>query len=381
MANVKSAAPERLAIGGLVALAAAMGIGRFIYTPILPHMVAALGQTQSQAGLIAAANFAGYLAGALLASGAWLRGSARGWLLAALVASALTTMAMAVGNAMGAFLVFRFLGGLASAVAMVFASSMVLERLAAAGRGHLSSVHFAGVGVGIAASAVLVAGIELSGAGWRAMWLAGGLFSVVALAVVAACVAPAPPRARAGGAAKPGRPLGRLIVAYGLFGFGYVITATFIVQIVRGGTDLRAYEAWIWLLVGLSAVPSVALWMAAGRRVGVLRAFAIACVVEAVGAVASVVSGALPALLLAAAFLGATFMAITALGLVAARARSGGAERRAVGLMTAAFGLGQIVGPLAAGAGFDWTGSFFWSSILAAACLLVGAALTWTMDD
>jgi len=70
-----------LAAGGLIALAAAMGIGRFIYTPILPRMAEALGMTKSTAGLLASVNFAGYLAGALAAATPLLRGARRQWLL------------------------------------------------------------------------------------------------------------------------------------------------------------------------------------------------------------------------------------------------------------------------------------------------------------
>src|SRR3712207_5713625 len=98
-----AAAARGLALGGMLALASALGIGRFVYTPILPAMAEGLGLTGGQAGLIASANFAGYLAGALLAA-ARLPGSRRAWLLGALMLGAATTAAMGVASGLPAFL-------------------------------------------------------------------------------------------------------------------------------------------------------------------------------------------------------------------------------------------------------------------------------------
>ena len=82
--------PLFIALGGMLALAAAMGVGRFVYTPILPFMVDDLGLSKSDAGLIASANFLGYLIGALAASSSSLPGSRRTWFFAALAISALS---------------------------------------------------------------------------------------------------------------------------------------------------------------------------------------------------------------------------------------------------------------------------------------------------
>ena len=133
-----------LAAGGFIALAVAQGIGRFVYTPILPFMVAGIGLTKPEAGLIASANFLGYLLGALAAARPRLPGGKRGGFIAGLAGSGLTTAAMGLVGSVPAFLALRFLGGIASAFVLVFASALVLERLAAMGRPRLSSLHFAG---------------------------------------------------------------------------------------------------------------------------------------------------------------------------------------------------------------------------------------------
>jgi predicted MFS family arabinose efflux permease len=368
---------RRLAVGGLLALAVAMGIGRFVYTPILPVMAAGLDLSTAQAGLIASANFLGYLVGALAASTPRLPGSRRAWLVGALVTSALTTGAMAAFEAMPAFLAIRFLGGVASAFVMVFASSLVLERLAAAGRPGLAAVHFAGVGTGIAVSALLVS--SLGGADWHVLWLASGAAALAAVPVIAVLVPPDAGGARAAASTAPlnvNRPLAALIAAYSLFGFGYVITATFLVAIVREAPELRSIELLVWLAVGLAAAPSILVWNAVGRRLGVVQAFALACLVEAVGVALSVLAVGVLGVLLAAVFLGGTFVAITALGLVGARALSTSDPRQVIALMTAAFGAGQIVGPVLAGHMVDRSGSFTVPTLIAAATLVAAALLS-----
>ncbi len=367
-----------IASGGLIALAAAMGIGRFVYTPILPFMIEGLGLSKSEAGLIASANFLGYLVGALAAASAALPGRRRTWFLSALAISGLTTLVMGLTSSVTLFLMLRFAGGVASAFVLVFSSALVLDRLAAAGRPGLSSVYFGGVGAGIAASALLIAALGSRQAGWDVQWLASGGISLVAVLIVAALVPDAadpPASGKASADAKWNGRILRLIIAYGLFGFGYVITATFISTIVRTAPELRSIEQIVWLVVGVSAIPSVAFWSLVARRVGNAWAFATACLVEAVGVALSVIASGATAILLSAALLGGTFMGITAIGLIYARSLSSGDPRQSLAFMTAAFGLGQMIGPSFAGFAFDISGSFFMPTLVAAAMLVVGAGL------
>lgn len=367
------------ALGGAIALAAALGIGRFVYTPILPPMAEALGLSKSAAGLIASANFLGYLIGAVIVAMPILPGSRRLWLLGALAASAITTGGMGLTQSLVAFLALRFVGGASIAFVLVLASVLVLERLAEAGRAGLSSLCFAGVGGGIAVSAIFVAALLQAAGSWQSLWLASGALSLGAALAVAVLIRNdvAPPQTADAAGLTISRGLLRLIVAYGLFGFGYVITATFLVAIVQSTPAIRALEPVIWVVFGVAAAPSVAFWLRIAAPLGIPRTFALACLAEAAGVAASVAWPSELGVFLAAILVGGTFMGLTALGLMRARALAAGDPRPALAYMTSAFGLGQIIGPTFAGVVSDRLGSFMVPSIVAVAALLAAAVLAW----
>jgi predicted MFS family arabinose efflux permease len=370
-----------LSLGGLLAMGAAMGVGRFVYTPILPPMVEAIPLTKAQAGLIASANFLGYLVGAILAA-LRLPGTRRFWLLTSLAITAICLFAMGLSTGMSAFLGLRFVAGLASAFALIFSSALVIDRLAATGNGALSALHFAGVGAGIAVSAATVALLLQAGAAWTVLWFASAALAAAAGLAVVWLV---PPDERTGLASQAPAALSvsadfmALLLAYGLFGFGYVITATFIVDMVRGTAALAHLEAYVWILFGLSAVPSVAVWTELGRRWGTLRLFAVACLVEAVGVAASALWLHPASILISAVFVGGTFVGITALGLIATRSGEGDPRGR-IALMTASFSFGQILGPAFAGYAYDATGSLSMPLLVAVGTLLLAAVLSLAAD-
>ena len=371
--------PAVLAVAGLLSLAVGIGIGRFVYTPIVPYMIAGLGLDRSEAGLIASANYLGYFVGALAVAWRAVPGDLRFWLLGALTVSGLSTGAMALTTSLGAFLILRFVGGAAGAMVMVLASALLMDRLAAAGRDGWAAVIYAGVGTGIAISALAVPAAASGDADWQGPWLFAGALCLALSIPVAVLLQ----RTHASAARAPGRGSGerkdgvhRLILAYGLVGFGYVITATFVADMVRADPALQAAEHLVWLCVGLTAAPSVALWGWAGRRWGNERAFALGCLVEAVGVALSVLGGGIWSVLLAAGLLGGTFVGLTAIGLIHVRHLSAGDPRRNLALMTAAWGLGQMVGPTLAGVLYDSLGSYLVPSLLATAALAAAAALS-----
>ncbi|ODR91729.1 MFS transporter [Sinorhizobium alkalisoli] len=351
-----------------------MGLGRFSYTPILPAMMADAGLSPAHAGLIASANFVGYLAGAVLAAYGWAHGHERRIGLAALVATALLLGAMGLTASVLAFGLIRFLAGLASAFAMIFVSGIVLGEGLRARSEHVPPVHFGGVGFGIALSSIAVWAAPLAGVGSlsasQAHWFTGALLALAGTALVAVLLQ------ESGKAAEGERPEAPLVwtrelavvtLTYGFFGFGYVITATFLVAMAReaGGGEFPA-----WLLTGASAALSVQLWRFAVRRVGLAGLYAIGLLVEAAGLVLTVSLPGTLAPLVGGLMLGLTFMMITAYGLQIGHRLAPESPRRALAFMTAAFGVGQIIGPLVAGWLAEWTGSFTPPTLVAAIVLL-----------
>ncbi|WP_319772010.1 YbfB/YjiJ family MFS transporter [Breoghania sp.] len=383
MSQVASPSPTvfPVAIGGLCSLVASMGIARFMFTPILPFMVEDAGLTPGEGGLIASANFLAYMIGALAAASgrlnALLPGDRRTIFLSAIAVSAITTAAMGLFGNVAIFMIIRFISGLSSAYVLVFGSALVMDRINAAGRPGLVALYFSGVGFGMAGSALLVAGLAAAGADWRTFWYAGGLVTVALLAVCAVLVDPAPEprRSRPTVSARPSRQLVALYVSYGLFGFGYVITTTFISTMARMSPALSPYETEIWAALGFAAIPSVALWVAAARRIGNARTYALACLVEACGVALTVVSDSGLVVVVGGMMVGGTFIAITAVGLMQARLLTRGDPQASVALMTASFGLGQMVGPTIAGLVHDVTGSFTLPSLAAATALVVASGL------
>jgi MFS family permease len=384
MTDFPSAArPFVAGVAGAVAMAAAMGFGRFFYTPVLPGMMSGLSLSAADVGLVAAGNFAGYLLGAILAAYAWAAGRERALALAGLCATALCLVSMAATSSVPAFILIRFLAGLASAFAMIFTSSIVLPL--AVGRGVVQALHFGGVGAGIALSSLVAFVVNMlagdAAHGWRWNWLAGAAIVAVATAFIAWLL----PRPQAGQATPPeppivwSRPLVLLTASYGLFGFGYVITATFLVAMARIAGTGPVIEFAAWFVTGTAAALSLFAWRPVVTRYGMGPAYLACLILEALGVAASVALPPVAGTLVGGLFLGLTFMTVTAYGLQLARQLAPQSPRRALAFMTVAFGAGQIVGPLVAGLATEWSGSFTLASIIAAAVLLASAVLVAPM--
>jgi MFS family permease len=374
--------PIRVAFAGLCLVVVSLAIGRFVYTPILPFMVEALRLSKTEAGLIGSANFLGYLAGSMITAKPKLPGGRRIWMLLSIVVCTVSTAGMGLTSSLALFIAIRFVSGAGTAISFILACALVIDYLAKAGRLELARVHFSGVGIGIILEAAVVDLLARLGTNWSGLWLANGLICLI-MTVLAFWLLPdigeAPPVPRGNVKNAIDRRLLKLIIAYGLFGFGYVITTTFISVLVRTDPQLQSIEPYIWLIVGASSIPSLALWDWTGRKIGYLRAYTVASLIEAIGVTLSVSGSSQIAVIASAILLGGTMTGLGSLAMIGARELiAEGDTSRVFGVMTTWFSVGQIAGPIFAGMLAESTGSFRFPSLVATLFLIVSAGLVWT---
>ncbi|WP_211831621.1 MULTISPECIES: YbfB/YjiJ family MFS transporter [Streptomyces violaceusniger group] len=329
-----------------------MGVGRFVYTPILPLMHAQAGLSAATGANLATANYVGYLLGAL--AGTFLPRLMRSpaVLRSCLVVLAVSLAGMPLTRATAAWLLLRLCAGVVSAVIFVIAVSSLLSHLRDH-PAHLPGWAFGGVGAGIALSGSLVLALRTIADWQAAWWAAAGLSALLALpawflrpepAPASVSATPAPGAERQAGGPRTHRWFTALLASYTLEGVGYIIAGTFLVAAIE-----QSSPGWIgsgaWVLVGLAAIPSSALWAGLGRRWSRPSLLLAALGVQAVGIALPALIGGVAAALISAVLFGATFIGVSTLALA-----TGAHLRfpRAVALLTAGYSVGQILGPLVA---------------------------------
>jgi MFS family permease len=393
--------PHRIAIAGLVTLAVAMGIGRFAFTPLLPMMMADGSVDLAGASWLASANYLGHLIGAMLCTfQPWLAGrfglavtvDAPAVVRAGLVATALLTVAMWVPLP-ALWPLLRFAAGIASALTLIYATSWCLAQLALQGAAHVGAVMYAGPGAGIVASGL--AASAMVAAGWHAdaAWVG---FGVLAAALTAAVWPAFPagrreaaahlPAASLPAAAAPGNgkaEMALFVANYGVSGFGYIITATFLPVIARQALPASPWLDLFWPIFG-AAVVAGALAVSRIRSHGDMRLRLAACyAIQAAGVAVGVVSPTLAGFAIGSVLLGLPFTAITFFATQEVRRLRPAQVPSYVGALTIAFGLGQIVGPPLAAALVARSAApaegFALSLWIAAGALAAGAAVYASM--
>jgi MFS family permease len=362
-----------VALAGLAALAVAMGIGRFAFTPLLPMMQADAGLSLAQGGWLASANYAGYLAGALWATVQPVRPAVA--IRAGLLAIALATLGMGLGGGLLAWALLRAVAGVASAWVLVHVSAWCLERLAPLRRPFLNGVVYAGVGAGVAAAGLACLLLMAASRSSRDAWMTLGVLSLAVCAALWRIFgASTPPPTSAPETAPWRRDWTKLVVCYGAYGFGYIIPATFIPVIARESAADPTVFGWAWPLFGAAAAASTLAVTVFQGRLNDRQVWMMCHFVMAFGVAAPLAMSGLPGILTTAVCVGSTFTAITMLAMQEARRIAGAYAPRLMGAMTAAFAAGQILGPASVTAWLH-AGADIQAALASASVILLASAL------
>lgn len=340
---------------------AAIGLGRFGYSLLLPTMQASLQLTLAQAGALGSANTGGYLLGAVISHKVLAGVGYRRGFYAALLLQGVALLLMGLGPPIAVMVVLRALQGVLGAFVFVGGAALLL---ASGGRAGALGAYFGGVGGGIALSVLILP----FAADWRMGWLALGALSLamaaVSLVPYRGLREPAPPVLGRGSSLAP---IGLAMLVYALYGAGYIGYMTFVTSGVPGSLTI------FWLVLGVATLFNGALWGAVVARWGGAAGIRLSLLLLLVASLDPLlrVAPLASALLFGVSFLG-VITAITDLFRVKLPP---GAWPRAMALSTAVFAVGQALGPSITGVAGDVaggvSGSLWASSILLAVGLAV----------
>ncbi|MBB3105699.1 MFS family permease [Psychrobacter luti] len=402
---------------GLYCMAVVMGFGRFLFTATLPDIMIQLSLSTVIAGWLASVNYSGYFIGALIAMFVPQRLT---WqmLIAWTAVSIVTTMLLVVPNmSLNLWYLIRLLSGIASGLAMILSSSLVIQSFSEERRSVLSALHYAGIGVGISASAVLTWCLLTLGYHFDIIWLAAGIISLPLLWLLYAirpqnassskvCKSPTSQfkysqqqaaesnhsnqrisvqqtylnfkRSLYEAAAGHTKAIALLSASYVLAGFGYITSATFLPVMATQRLTTQSYAGLlIWLVVGIFAMLSNPIWGALARRIGETKTLMGLTLLQAFGMCLPIWSDGALGLYGNAVILGLTFVGMVSMTLNLIKNINPAYSNLLIGLATLAYAVGQFIGPLVTVALAGKHDNFNAGLLVAASGLLVGLLLVF----
>jgi predicted MFS family arabinose efflux permease len=219
------------------------------------------------------------------------------------------------------------------------------------------AIYYAGGGLGIALSGLLLVPVLNAQWSWSAGWV------VLGLAGLALSLWPARLALRIGGQMSalsaqylPWRPYLIIMIAYFLFGAGYIVYLTFVIAWLREMQLGVAVSVGVWVWLGFAVMASGWVWRGVMARWWPAHTFAAATLVTALGAALPLLSNHIAVLLLSALLVGGSFFMAPGAVMALIRQTLPQAQwAKMMSLMMLVFAIGQGVSPVMAGALADAT--------------------------
>ncbi len=361
---------------GIISLILTLGIARFAYTPLLPIMQNQTALDDATGGWLASFNYLGYLLGAYIASQVSSLIIKDHLYRIGLVIAVLSTFGMAFTENFIVWSVFRFLAGLSSAAGLLIGSGLLMNWLIRHGHRSELGIHFSGLGLGIAFVSLCI--YQLSELfSWSEQWIILGGIGLLLL-IPSWRWLPRPTDFNAHSTSlKDTPPNKRFIqlmqIAYFCAGFGYVVSATFIVAIIERQTVFEGQGELTFLIIGLAAAPACIAWDFISRKTGLLKALLLAYVLEIISIIIPIFSQDSSLLFFSAFLFGATFIGTVSLVLTMAGRFYPSKPAILMGRLTISFGLAQVIAPTISGQFAQMSGNYNVGLYMAAGLMVLGS--------
>lgn len=319
-----------LILMGVCSTLAGVGLGRFAYAAILPHLIQSGWLGASAAGFVGAANLLGYLLGAIFAGNV-----IRVWPTGLVMRTSAFLIAVSFfASAWPApgwwFTLWRMVAGITGAFLIVVAPSRVAQNLAIESRKRGTTWVFTGIGLGVLLSATLVP--TLMNLGLTETWIGLGMISLVPLVIVwrqwpesiqfvdseqPALDHPKPSASRI---------LILIYVSYGLDAVGFVPHTVFWVDYLERQLGFSNWAGGLqWAILAVGAVCGPFIVGFAARHLGWHRTLVTAFSCKGIAVLLPVISSGLVSVTLSSLIVGAMIPGVVA---------------------TTAGRIGELVGPL-----------------------------------
>lgn len=369
---------------GLFSLMLTMGVARFSLTPLLPVMMDETFLNNASGGWLASINYMGYMTGVLITAS--ISDLKLKFMLyrTGLIVAILSTVGMALAENYVIWSVMRFFAGLTSAAGLLMGSGLILNWMLRNGHRAELGIHFGGAGLGIALSAA----VAMAMAGhfdWAQQWQVFAIVGAV-LAIPAWFWLPAPDTSHITQTGKKlvDKPPSKnwmiiLFTAYFCAGFGYVISATFLVAIVENQPSLKGSGSFVWLITGLAAAPACIIWDKIARKIGELKALFIAYGINIIGITIPAFDHSFTAIILSGILFGATFIGIVSLMLTMVGKFFPTKPAKPMGKLTLSYGTAQIIAPAISGSLAEASGNYDMPLILAGIVMSIGMILIYIL--
>ncbi len=366
-------------LAGILALVVGVGVARFAFTSLLPAMLENH-LSIAFAGMLASVNYVGYLSGSIFSIFIKDIHAKVRFFRFGLVLCIITSLLLALTQSQIIWLIARLLAGFGAAMALVVGSAIVMSKLQNTNKTKAMGIHFSGLGFSILVSDLIMRAVFNFSNYWQHAWLvlaiAGTVFASYSAYILSFDKQSADQLIKHKFDKALLSPLVIVLaLAYFTEGVGMVVQATFLPDIVNSLPGLAGYGGYAWLAVGLAGIPSCIIWMRLAHRYNSIDMMILAMALQVIGILIPIFSNDIVLNLISGILYGATFIGLVALFMNFAGQLAGKNPVFIMGIITAAYGVGQVVAPLYCVALIEQFGNYNAALYVTAMIVVVGILL------